>query len=260
VQSFEAAEIVTLGRKHTPDMVRDAVRRARADRIGSVSIDLIFGVPGQTPDSWSRSLDAAIALGVDHVSTYGLTVEEGTPYAEWFAREPKAFCDEGLEADLYGMAMTRLADAGFEQYEISNFAKPGHRCAHNENYWANGDYVGLGVGAASYREGERFVHTRELDLYVATALAGETIPSERERLEGARRAGEAAMLALRTEQGVRLDAFKMRYGIDPLEHYAAAIARFTEAGLLETTGDRLRLTRAGRFLANDVCGAFIPFE
>jgi oxygen-independent coproporphyrinogen III oxidase len=260
VQSFDAAEIATLGRKHTPAMVRSAVERARSAGLPSISVDLIFGVPGQTLQSWSDGLAVASALGVDHVSTYGLTIEEGTPYAAWHARDPRAFCDDALEAEFYETAMSVLTESGFEHYEISNFARPGHRCAHNENYWANGDYVGLGVGAASYRGGERSVHTRSLEEYVESVQSGHPIPGESERLAGKRRAGEAAMLALRTEQGVRLSAFKERYGIDPLEHYASAIARFSEAGLLETVGDHLRLTQRGRFLANDVCGAFITFE
>jgi len=260
VQSFDPSEIATLGRKHTAAMVSDAVAQARAAGMPSVSLDLIFAVPGQTPQSWRRTLEAAIALDVDHVSTYGLTVEAGTPYAGWQAREPRAFFDDAGEAELYACAIAMLAQAGYEHYEISNFARPGHRCAHNENYWENGEYAGLGVGAAAYRGGVRSVHTRSLEEYAEAALAGRVIPGESERLEGARRAGEAAMLALRTEQGVRLGAFKERYGIDPLEHYADAIARYTEAGLLERAGDRLRLTPRGRFLANDVCGAFIPFE
>jgi oxygen-independent coproporphyrinogen-3 oxidase len=205
-------------------------------------------------------LDAAIALEVDHISTYGLTVEEGTPYAQWQAREPGAFFDDTREAELYGMAIDALRGAGYEHYEISNFARPGHRCRHNENYWSNGEYAGLGVGAASYRGGVRAVHVRELEAYIAAAQAGGPIPSESERLEGFRRAGEAIMLALRTSQGVRLADFKNRYDVDLLEHYAPVVGRFTGAGLLERSGDALRLTERGRFLANDVCGAFVTFD
>jgi oxygen-independent coproporphyrinogen-3 oxidase len=259
VQSFQPAEIATLGRKHTPEQVAAVVAQARAAGMPSVSLDLIFGVPGQKRESWRRDLERAIALGVDHVSTYGLTVEEGTPYAAWQLREPRAFADDALEADLYGEAIDRLEAAGYEQYEISNFAKPGHRCRHNENYWNNGDYVGLGVGAASFRRGERGVHTRDLEEYVAAAASGRPIPSETERLEGARRAGEAAMLSLRTAQGVVPEAFKERYGLDFLTFYASIVEEFRAAGLLEASADRVRLTRRGRFVANDVCAAFVTF-
>ena len=260
VQSFEPAEIATLQRRHTPGDVERVVALGRRAGAGSISLDLIFAVPGQTAASWRRSLQRAIALGIDHVSAYGLTVEEGTPYAQWRAREPGAFLDDDREAELYALAIDKLRGAGYEQYEISNFARPGHRCAHNANYWANGEYVGLGVGAASYLAGERRVHTRSLEEYTAAALEGRPIPSESERLEGPKRAAEAIMLALRTSQGVGLRDFKERYGIDIVRHYAPVVTRFARDGLLERVGDRMRLTERGRFVANDVCGAFVTFD
>jgi oxygen-independent coproporphyrinogen III oxidase len=260
VQSFDPAEIQTLGRKHSVEQIRRVVAQAQDAAMTSISLDLMFAVPGQTPSTWRRSLDAAIGLGVDHISTYGLTVEPQTPYAAWQAREPEAFFDDAREAEFYASAMETLQAAGYEQYEISNFARPGHRCAHNCNYWANGEYVGLGVGAASYRDGIRSVHTRSLDEYVTAALEGRTIPSEAERLEGRRRAGEAMMLALRTAQGVGLSEFKERYGIDVMSDYAPVVTRFAQTGLLERVGDNVRLTQQGRFVANDVCAAFIISE
>ncbi|HET6275857.1 MAG TPA: radical SAM family heme chaperone HemW [Candidatus Cybelea sp.] len=260
VQSFDPSEIRTLGRKHRPEEIAPVVRAAREAGLHSVSLDLIFAVPGQTLQSWQQTLSSAIALDVDHISAYGLTVEEGTPYATWQAADPAAFSDDGCEAELYALAIEMLSASGFEQYEISNFARPGHRCAHNLNYWANGDYIGLGVGAASYRDGVRSVHTRSRDEYVAAALDGRPIPSDAERLEGRRRAGEAMMLALRTAQGVGLSEFKERYGIDVMADYARVVTRFARTGLLERVGDTVRLTQRGRFFANDVCGAFITFE
>ena len=260
VQSFEPDEIATLGRKHTANDVARAVASAKTAGIASISLDLMFAVPGQTAESWRRSLDRAIALQPDHVSAYGLTVEPGTPYEQWQAREPEAFFDDTREAELYAIAIDGLRNAGYEQYEISNFARAGHACRHNANYWANGEYVGLGVGAASYRGGERSVHTRSLDEYVEAALSGRPIPAQAERLAGTERAGEAVMLALRTAQGVGLGEFKERYGIDVVRHYAPVVSRFTELGLIERSGDRVRLTERGRFVANDVCGAFVTFK
>ena len=260
VQSFEPAEIQTLKRRHTPEQVGRVVSLARAAGFDSISLDLMFAVPGQTPASWRRSLHAAIELGVDHVSTYGLTVEAGTPYERWRAREPDAFFDDSAEAELYAMAIEQLRGAGYEQYEISNFARPGHSCRHNANYWANGDYLGFGVGAASYLGGERKAHTRSLDGYLDAALEHRPIPSESERLEGPKRAAEAIMLALRTTQGFGLRDFKERYGVDVIRHYAPVVSRYSQAGLLERVGDCMRLTERGRFVANDVCGAFVTFD
>ena len=260
VQSFVPEEIAVLGRKHVPADVERVVMLARGAGVRSVSLDLIFAVPGQTEESWSRSLRCAIALGVDHVSTYGLTIEPGTPYEQWHEREPRAFPDNTLEADLYAIAIDALETAGYEHYEISNFARPGHRCKHNENYWRNGDYLGFGVGAASFRDGTRSVHTRDIAAYVSAASAGQQIPGEQERLTGIKVVGEAIMIALRTAQGVALGEFKERYGVDIAERYAPVVERYEADGLLERTGDRLVLTRRGRFFANDVCGAFVTFE
>jgi oxygen-independent coproporphyrinogen-3 oxidase len=217
----------------------------------------MFGVPHQTPATWATSLDAAIALGVEHVSTYGLTVEAGTPYERWQARDPSAFPDDDRGADCYALAIERLTAAGYEQYEISNFARPGFRCAHNENYWQNGAYLGLGVGAASYLDGIRATHTRDRSAYEAAALAGAPIPGEAERLLGEQRTGEAIMLALRTSEGVDVAAFRERYGVDVFTRYEREIADFVDAGLLVAGDGHVRLTVRGRFVANDVCGAFL---
>jgi oxygen-independent coproporphyrinogen-3 oxidase len=257
VQSFVESELRVLGRRHSAADVAEAVRRARDAGFEDVSLDLIFGVPGQTLTSWEESLHAAIELAPDHVSTYGLTIETGTPYAEWYRREPRAFATSDLEAEQYGLAIELLQRAGFDHYEISNFARPGHRCRHNLNYWKNGEYLGLGVGAASYLDGARTVHTRDLQAYLVAATADKPIPGDSERLVGAARAGEAAMLALRTGEGVELDAFRERYGIDFLSSYERPIQELQGAGMLEVTPTHVRLTPAGRFMANDVCGEFI---
>lgn len=260
VQSFESEEIRTLGRKHTAAGVAGAVAAARRAELDSVSLDLIFAVPGQTLPSWERTVRAAIELGVDHISTYGLTIEEGTPYRGWFEREPGAFFSDDAEAELYARGIELLTAAGFEHYEISNFAKPGHRSRHNANYWANGEYIGIGVGAASYRAGVRSIHTKELATYVEAAAGNATIPGESERLEAHAALGEAIMLALRTAQGVALRAFKERYGVDVLDRYDPVVVKYRDAGLLQVSEDAMYLTHQGKFLANDVCGAFVTFK
>jgi oxygen-independent coproporphyrinogen-3 oxidase len=257
VQSFEPHELRVLGRRHTAADVANSARAARAAGFTNLSLDLIFGAPGQTEESWAASLDAAVALEVEHVSCYGLTIEEGTPFAAWFARDPAAFADDSLEARLYAIAIDRLRVAGFEQYEISNWAKPGFRSQHNAIYWANEPYLGLGVGAASYLGGVRSTHTRELEAYCGAALAGGPVPGESERLEGAAQAGEAIMLALRTAEGVDLPAFRERYGIDVHQRYRSVVDDLVAAGVLTADPARLRLTERGRFVANDVCGAFL---
>lgn len=257
VQSFDPADLHKLGRRHDAADVGAAVDAARTAGFDNISIDLMFGVPGQTVASWRRTLEAALATKPQHVSTYGLTIEAGTPYEKWFAREPAAFAGEDQAADMYAAAIDVLEGAGFEHYEISNFALPGFRSRHNANYWENGDYLGFGVGAASYRGGVRRTATRDLTAYALAAAAGGPVPADEERLEGRARVGEAAMLALRTDRGVDVRAFAERYGIDFLEMFAPVIAEMRSLGLLDADGGRVVLTRRGRFLANEVCAAFI---
>ena len=257
VQSFDPEELRRLGRRHTPADVARVVEAARAAGFTNISLDLIFGVPGGSAASWRRTLDAALALEPEHLSAYGLTIEDDTPYAAWFARDPAAFADDTLEAELYGIAIARLREAGFEHYEISNWARPGFRSQHNAGYWRNDPYLGLGVGAASYLDGVRSVHTREIDAYLRAALAREPIPGEEERLEGTARAGEAIMLALRTAEGVDPAAFGERYGLAFEERYGIIVERLAADGFLTAAGGRVRLTERGKYLANDVCAAFL---
>jgi len=259
VQSFVRTELATLGRRHAPEDVASAFAAARSAGFTELSLDLIFGTPGQTAASWRASLEAALALEPAHLSTYGLTIEDGTPFATWFARRPADFATNDLEAELYEIAIDTLVAAGFEHYEISNFARPGRRCAHNENYWRNGDYLGLGVGAASYLDGVRSTHTRELDVYTGAVFAGAAIPDESERLAGAARLGEATMLALRTSEGVDVAAFAERYRVDFVDFYERVLTEMRATGTIDVTPTHVRLTRRGRFVANDVCGAFVGF-
>ncbi len=208
-------------------MVRDVVApAAREPALESISLDLIFGVPGQTPASWrAHRCERAIELDVDHISTYGLTVEEGTPYAQWQAREPGAFFDDTREAELYRIGnrragRRRLRTLRDQQLRASRPPLPAQR-------ELLGQWRVCGARASAPR---RISAASAAATFVAGtvyrgALAGGPIPSETERLEGFRRAGEAIMLALRTSQGVRLANFKNRYGVDLLEHYAPVVGR-----------------------------------
>jgi oxygen-independent coproporphyrinogen-3 oxidase len=258
VQSFDDREARTLGRRHGAADVRAVVKRARDAGFENLSIDLIFAVPGQTEGTWRSSLEAAIALEVEHISTYALTVEEGTPYAAWRAREPTAFVDEDREADLYAIAIETLRSGGYEQYEISNFARPGFACVHNQGYWNDDPYLGLGVGASSYLGGVRSTKTRDVLRYCEVLEAGMDVPADFESLHGAARLGEATMLALRRAEGVELAVFAQRYGVDFLQRYAAVIADMRAAGALTVSPTHVALTERGRFVANTVCAAFMP--
>ncbi len=257
VQSLDDAELHRLGRDHTADDALAFLRAARAAGFQSVSIDLIAGVPGQHRESLQRTIDRALEAGPDHVSVYGLTIEAGTPYATWFAREPGAFPDDDRTADLLELAARSLTAAGYEHYEISNFARAGHRCMHNEGYWAQRDCIAYGMSASGYEGGVRYRNARGFDAYCTALESGGSARAEVERLDFARRVGEAAMLALRTAEGIVDADFRGRFGIDTATIFEGPRKKCTAAGLLETDDRGARLTAKGRLLANTVCAEFL---
>src|SRR5262249_251299 len=196
----------------TTDVPRavECVRR----RIAQVSLDLIFGVPGQTVAQWQKDLDKALALGADHVSTYGLTYEKGTPLWKQRQRGEVRPLDEGTELALYVAAIDTLESAGFEHYEISSFARPGRRCRHNLVYWANHAYFGFGMGAARYVNGRRELNTRNLQGYLRRALAGASAAFQTEELAPEERARETMAVQLRRAEGIDRRAFRAQTGFD----------------------------------------------
>ncbi|MEX0702790.1 MAG: radical SAM family heme chaperone HemW [Planctomycetales bacterium] len=255
-QSFDPAALATLERDHCGDDVRRAVERVRA-RIDNVSLDLIFGVPGQNLASWDDTLDQALALEPTHVSTYGLTFEKGTRF--WGRRsrgELRSLSDE-TERAMYAHAMDRLAAAGFEQYEISNFARPGRRCRHNEVYWKGEPHYGFGPGAARYLNGRREMNHRSVTTWLKRVFAGEDPIADAEELSPEERARESIVLGLRRAEGIERNEFRVRTGFDLDELAAEPIARHCLSGLLDVDDAHVRLTREGRFLADAVIVDFL---
>ncbi len=257
-QSFHQRELDVLERLHCPEEIAPGIQLAREGGIERINLDLIFGIPGQTQASWRESLRRAVDLGVGHLACYGLTYEPGTPLTAQLHDGKVAQCDNDLEADLYLLAIEYLASCGFEQYEISNFAKPGCRCAHNLIYWSNEPYVGVGPSAASYVDGARFKNVPHIETYISNVDNGRHPWREEERLSGRERAGETAMLQLRLNRGIDVAAFERSVGLDPLELYAEQIREHGAAGLLEHTPEYIRLTKAGRLLVDRVIRDFLP--
>ena len=253
-QSFRPHLLRALERDHAPADVPRAVELVR--RLGArLSLDLIFGVPGQTLDDWRDDLRRALELGPDHVSTYGLTYEKGTPLWKRRQRGEVRPVGEVAELAMYVCAMDTLGAAGFEHYEISNFARPGRRCRHNEVYWANHAYFGFGMGAARYVHGRREVNTRDLRGYLRRALAGEPTAFQAEELPPGERARETLAVQLRRADGINRPAFREQTGFDLDALTGRALARHVELGLLRDDGDRVWLTRAGKCVADAVVEA-----
>ena len=232
VQSMVPHVLDGLGRTHDPANVRKSIEYARAAGITSINLDLIYGVHGESLIDWGHTIREALLLGPTHISAYGLTVEAGTPLADDPARHP----DDDDQADKYVLADDMLTAAGFVNYEISNWALPGHECRHNQVYWSQGNYEGFGCAAHSHHNGRRYWNVRTPDRYIACIAAGESVEASDEVLDSSTRAREALELSLRTSRGVPVGALDA----EALE------------GLVEIVGERVVLTRSGRLLANEV--------
>lgn len=232
VQSMVPRVLGLLGRRHDPDNVRSAVAAIRSVGFESFNLDLIYGAASETLDEWRQTLERALELEPPHVSAYGLTVEAGTPLAD----DPARYPDDDIQADEYELADDLLMAAGLVNYEVSNWARPGHDCRHNRLYWDQHDYLGFGCAAHSHRAGRRWWNLRTPERYLAAVAAGEPTEAAGETLDAETRRIEGLQLALRTTDGVPL----------------AALAGDELGDLVERNGERWRLTRHGRLLANEV--------
>ena len=251
VQSLDAGKLSRLERAHTADEVAAAVEAGRTAGM-QVSIDLIFAAPGETLELWTSDLDRAIELEPDHVSVYGLTYELGTRF--WSRRMHGGLieADEELQRDMYLAAIDRLSAAGYEHYEVSNFARPGRRSQHNEAYWAGREYFAAGPGASRYVNGVRETNHRSTTTYLKCILAGASPVAEREMLDPERRARERLVFSLRRLEGVSRKAFDRAAGFSIDRLAGPAIARLVALGVLVDDGDRLRLSREGLLVSDAI--------
>lgn len=255
-QSFNAKKLALLERDHDAETLVRGVSLARA-RIASVSLDLIFGTPGETLDVWQHDLQSALALEPQHVSTYGLTFERGTPYWSRLLDGELQRLDEETERAMYALAIDSLASAGFEHYEVSNFARPGHRCRHNEVYWSGDGYYAVGPGAASYVDGRRAMNHRSTTTYLKRVLAGQSPVAESETLAPADRARELLVFNLRRLEGVDRQQFAARTGHELDALVMPQLADMVAHGLLSDNGRRVKLTRAGLFVSDAIWPKFL---
>ncbi|MGL4423932.1 MAG: radical SAM family heme chaperone HemW [Gemmataceae bacterium] len=251
VQSFQPVLLAALDRQHGVEQIPQAVAAVRNAGF-DLSFDLIFGAPGQTLSHWQADLQLAIDFQPEHLSTYGLTYEKGTPL--WKARErgQLLMVPEEEELAMYEAAMDNLRAAGYEHYEVSNFAKPGHRCQHNECYWANAGYFGFGVGAARYESGVRSLNVRDTQLYICRVLAGQDPTFQTEELPPQERAYETIAVQLRRAAGIHRPSFIAQTGFTLDRCVGTSLPHLTELGLLTDDGTTVALTRRGFCLADGV--------
>ena len=251
VQSFQPALLDGLGRQHTTEQVYRAYERVRAADFASVNLDLMFALPGQTAEEWAGDVREAVALAPDHLSTYCLTFEEDT--ALWVKlSQGRVKLDPEHEARLYESTWAQLAAAGYGQYEVSNFARPGHACRHNLNTWHMNEWVGLGPSAASQHAGVRGANIADLEKWLENLTHGERVTEDRVALTPALLAEDALIFGLRMNAGVDVSIWRRRCPEAPWGSVDAVLSDLVAAGLATRNGDRVCLTDRGRLLADSV--------
>ena len=259
VQSFDSAKLKVLERGHDGGKARRGIELA-AEAIPNLSIDLIFGAPDETLAVWERDLETVFSLPVRHLSTYALTFEKGTSF--WSRRYHGEFhdMDEGTEVMMYQAAREQAAKAGFQHYEVSNFARPSFRCQHNMSYWRGEGWYAAGPGAARFVDGRREVNHRSTSTYLRRMETGRTPASESESITREQYARERAAFGVRLLDGFELNEFLVATGVDLEQLCGKAIAQSKQDGLLECTGTKLRLTERGVLFADTVASRFLDSE
>lgn len=254
LQTFNDRDLRLLARGHTADDARQTFKLLRECGFENVSFDLIIGLPGQTIGEWERNLDEALKLDPEHLSLYLLEIHEGTPLAEQLRSGRRPMPDEELAASMYEIMQESVSRSGFEQYEISNFAKPGFASRHNSKYWLLEPVFGFGVSAHSFDGCERYANERDTNAYCSQIENSGTAEVMRETIDAA---AESIFLGLRLTNGIDLADHRDRFGVDLLERYSDEIDRFRADGLIETGDKHIRLTKKGMLFSNEVFVAFV---
>ena len=257
VQSFRDEELARLGRLHSADRARAAVREARAAGIDNLSLDLMMWLPQQTPAHWRSNIEALVDVSPEHASLYLLELYPNAPLKEDMARAGWSLAPDDDAADMYLWSMDRLERAGYAQYEISNVARSGRASRHNLKYWQDGEWIGFGCGAHSTVGGVRWKNISATEDYVRRLAEGEPVIVERRELTREAQFEEALFTGLRLVEGIDMDRVGSRYGTDVWGTFGSALQPSVDAGLAVREGSRLRLTREGMLLANEILSVFV---
>jgi oxygen-independent coproporphyrinogen III oxidase len=252
IQSLAPGVLARLGRRHNADTAYAALQAARRAGVENLNADLIFGSPWESAEDWHSTLESIVELGPEHVSAYALTIEEGTPLATLVATGRAPDVDPDVQADRHHVASALLAGAGYDRYEVSNWARPGYASAHNTLYWSAGDYAAFGAGAHGHAGGTRWWNLRLPRAFIAAVDEGDSTRAGEEHLEAGERAGEALVLGLRLARGVDLARFAARFGAAHLEQRGGTMAELEAAGLVERAEGRVRLSERATLVASDV--------
>ena len=257
-QSFNVKELKTLGRIHSPRQIVEAVRVAKRSGFENIGLDLMFGIPGSSMKTWRHSLKSAAALKVQHVSAYSLTIERLTPFEHAVRQGKLVIIDEDIEREMCKMARSVLRNAGFAQYEISNFSIPGFECRHNIRYWKNLPVIGIGPAAASWYDGKRASNVADVAKYFKRIESGRSAQSETYIPSPEQIASESAVLGLRMTEGIDASGYERQTGFNLMRLFGDAIKKHSHHGLLEcTVDDHCRLTEKGLSYADTVAQDFV---
>jgi oxygen-independent coproporphyrinogen-3 oxidase len=257
VQSFRDDELQRLGRIHSADRARAAVREARAAGFDNVSLDLMMWLPQQSQSDWRGNVEALIDVSPEHASLYLLELYPNAPLKEDMARAGWSQAPDDDAAEMYLWSLERLERAGYRQYEISNVARSGCESRHNLKYWQDGEWLGFGCGAHSTRDGVRWKNIASTDEYISRLNTEQSVIVERRVLSPETRLEEALFTGLRLVDGLDLDVVGRRYNTDVWARYAQSLQPSLDAGLAVRDGSRLRLSRDGMLLANEILAAFV---
>lgn len=250
-QTFSDPRLRLIHRRHTAEEVVEAVARLRQAGIENISIDLIFGFPGETLADWEEDIRQALALNVEHISAYSLMYEEGTTLHQWLQEGRIKEVDDELSLQMYDLLTDRLTAAGYRHYEISNFARPGRESQHNSSYWRDVPYIGLGASAHSFDGLQRSWNVADIDAYIEGINEGKR-PCTVERLDPDTHYEDVVMTSLRTAEGISLDKIKRDFGAERLQFLLAAAQEDLRQGRLTIADDHLRLTRKGIYLSDGI--------
>jgi oxygen-independent coproporphyrinogen-3 oxidase len=251
-QSFRQKDLDFLGRLPRADDIGRSVNLARVAGFDNIGLDLIYAIPGSSLKTWKQTLQKAVDLNVQHISAYSLTFEKGTPLYQDLQSGKVTPVDEDTDRAMYDTAIGLLTAAGFEHYEISNFARPGFACRHNLRYWNNRPWIGLGPSAASWFSGRRTTNIADLQKYIAAIENGEFAWDEIQTPSQIQSACETVVLNLRKTAGISRRVFREQTGFDPLELFAEPVAKYTALGLLTADSDTIRLTPAALPIADSI--------
>lgn len=256
LQSTDNAELKMLGRIHTYEEFKQTYREAREAGFSNINVDLMFAIPGQTKEGWQQHLRQTAELQPEHISAYSLIIEEGTPFAQQDLNLP----DEDTEYQMYEDTADILAEYGYHQYEISNYAKAGYACRHNIGYWKRTEYLGLGLGAASLYHGQRFYNTRDMKEYLENSRDARVIRKETMTLSCNEQMEEFAFLGLRMTDGIDEKEFEDCFGAKLTDVYGKVLYKYKNTGFLEHIGSKWKFTRKGIHVSNHILADFLMEE